>query len=167
MTFGSCRGLYQTDVQPSARHDTRRCPGPWARSARAGPQLHGMPGHDHPARPPRIAVTARIRIVPPVRARDLVHAPIRTRDRAVSLGFQCAGLREPGMETAAGGATPGAPNPGNRLHTTDTTAISLRCSTPGVQRQPQRGRPNKDATVARQPGDRGAMLVLGVTCWSA
>jgi hypothetical protein len=36
--FCSCRGLYQTLGQPSARHDTRRCPGPFACAALAGPQ---------------------------------------------------------------------------------------------------------------------------------
>ena len=38
----SCLGLYQTDGQPSARQDTRRCPGPCARAALAGPQSHGI-----------------------------------------------------------------------------------------------------------------------------
>ena len=45
----SCRGLYQTLGQPSARHDTRRCPGPFACASRAGPQAHGI--HDTITRP--------------------------------------------------------------------------------------------------------------------
>ena len=36
------------------------------------------PRHDHPARPPRVTVTARDRIRPPVRACDIPHAVIRT-----------------------------------------------------------------------------------------
>ena len=40
--FCWCRGLYQTLGQPSARHDTRRCPGPCACAALAGPQSQGI-----------------------------------------------------------------------------------------------------------------------------
>ena len=39
---GSCRGLYQTLGQPAVRHDTRRCPAPWASTALAGPQSQGI-----------------------------------------------------------------------------------------------------------------------------
>ncbi len=37
----SCRGRHQTDEHPSVLHRTVRCPGPLARSARAGAQSHG------------------------------------------------------------------------------------------------------------------------------
>src|SRR5262252_10178532 len=63
----------------SAQHDAMTAA---TRLGRAGrPALARLPGHDDPARRPRMTIAALLRVRPPVWPSYLLHASIRTRYR--------------------------------------------------------------------------------------